>query len=458
MDHPTRLTPTRETPPQTRRTRASPRRVHAVRRRRTLVQLWRVAVATTLVLLIVLSLYNLAALLRTPQRHVTISTAPAVPTSIPRLPTITPAPETFQSLAAGDPIGAATAQPAATPPPAIASNELPPLTAPPSPGGVAETIDVYMNTLVEARLFSGAILVARNGVVVISKGYGMADWEQGIPNTPQTRFRLASLTKAFTAMAVVMLQGDGKLQVQDPICQYLTDCPAAWQPVTIHHLLTHTSGIPSYTDFMDFEATEMLPTTTDQLMARFRDMPLLFPPGTLYQYSNSGYVLLGRIIERVSGQSYEDFLQERIFAPLQMENTGYDHNAGDIKDQAAGYSSVATRASFLDASTLHAAGALYSTLDDMYRWDQALSSEQLIPRSDLDALFTPFLNNYGYGWRITTTPERRIINHTGLITGFSNYFARYPDDGVTVIVLSNLESAVSYQIGTYLAQLAITAN
>jgi CubicO group peptidase (beta-lactamase class C family) len=250
-----------------------------------------------------------------------------------------------------------------------------------------------------------------------------------------------------------MLQEQGKLHIQDPICLYLQDCPDTWQPLTIRHLLTHTSGLPNYTDFIDYEDTEMLPTTTDELIARFRDKPLLFEPGSTYSYCNSGYVLLGVIVEQASGQAYEDFLQTHIFEPLEMHNTGYDHNVDVIRDQASGYRAVNIKAPFLNTSTLHAAGSLYSTVEDMYRWDQALYTEQLISRPLLDEMFTPVLYNYGYGWKIDTLYGRRVINHTGFITGFSNYVARYPEENVFIIVLSNLEISWSQAIGEHLTRL-----
>jgi CubicO group peptidase (beta-lactamase class C family) len=310
-----------------------------------------------------------------------------------------------------------------------------------------------MNDLASQGLFSGAILVARDGKILISRGYGMADWEQQIPNTAQTHFRLASLTKPITALAVMMLHARGELNIHDSICTYLPDCPETWQPVTVRHLLTHTSGIPNYTDFFEFESTEMVATTPEELIARFRDMPLLVTPGEAFYYDNSGYVLLGVIIEQVSGQTYEDFLQTNIFQPLQMHNSGYDHNVDVIRDQAIGYVTPENPAPFLHTSTLHAAGSLYSTVEDMYRLDQALYTDYLLPQPLRDEMFTPLHYGYGYGWKIQTVGERRVISHPGFINGFSNYIARYPDEQVFVIVLSNLQTASSQQISEYLAQL-----
>jgi CubicO group peptidase (beta-lactamase class C family) len=187
---------------------------------------------------------------------------------------------------------------------------------------LGQSIDHYMNDIVNAGWFQGAVLVAHNGKVIISKGYGMADAAHGTPNRAQTHFRLASVTKQFTAAAIMILQARGQLNVQDSVCTHLPDCPDAWRAVTIQNLLTHTSGLPNYTDFMTYEPSQMQPATPDELIARFRGEPLLYPPGTTYFYENSDYVLLGRIIEQVSGQPYADFLRDVIFTPLQMHDSG----------------------------------------------------------------------------------------------------------------------------------------
>jgi CubicO group peptidase (beta-lactamase class C family) len=321
---------------------------------------------------------------------------------------------------------------------------------------LGRAIDSYLNEIVGAGWFQGAVLVARRGTVIFSKGYGLADAARGIPNTAQTRFRLASLTKQFTAMAIMILQAHGRLDVRDSICAHLADCPDAWRPITIHNLLTHTSGLPNYTDFGDYEATQMLPATPDELVARFRDQPLLFPPGTQYMYENSDYVLLGQIIERVSGQSYGDFLRAAIFEPLGMRDSGVDPGAGG-EGQAIGYRVAGELAPALDTSTLFAAGSLYSTVEDLYRWDQALYTTKLLPKPLLDAMWTPFMRDYGYGWWIATFNGHREISHPGLIDGFATLYARYPDDQVTVIVLSNISATDAPSISNYIATLVLNS-
>jgi CubicO group peptidase (beta-lactamase class C family) len=175
---------------------------------------------------------------------------------------------------------------------------------------VAVQADEYLNGLVKEDRFSGAVLLSRNGKIVLSKGYGLANRETGTPNSPRTKLRLGSLTKQFTAAAVLMLQERGKLRTSESVCKYVSDCPKAWEAVTIHHLLTHTSGIPSYTGLPDFRKLSVYPATPTELIARFRDKPLEFTPGSEFSYNNSGYVLLGHIVEKVSGESYAEFLRE----------------------------------------------------------------------------------------------------------------------------------------------------
>lgn len=304
----------------------------------------------------------------------------------------------------------------------------------------AAIIDAALSQLAQNNAFSGAVLVARGGDVLLSQGYGPADRTQNIPNTSQTRFRIGSLTKQFTAMAVLILQSQGRLNVQDPVCSYIVDCPAAWQGMTLHHVLTHTAGIPDLLRFPDFEATKGSPSTPAETVARFRNLPLEFAPGTQWRYSNSGYILLGLIIEQAAGQPYEQFLQENIFGPLGMVNSGYDHNLDTL---AQGYRGAGP-ADFIDMSIPFAAGALYSSVEDLYRWDQALYTEQLVPQALLEQMFTAVPTGmpdpdagYGYGWVIGTSDERPVIAHGGVIEGFSARIERYPEQRTTLIVLAN---------------------
>jgi CubicO group peptidase (beta-lactamase class C family) len=331
-----------------------------------------------------------------------------------------------------------------------------PTTTPlPTPtGGIGDDGQImaaYLRGLAESGAFSGAVLVASHGQVLLRAGYGLADASHALPNTPETRFRLGSITKQFTAMAVLILQTRGALNVDDPACRYLSDCPLAWQPITIHQLLTHTSGIPNYTGTPAFAAQEPFPVTPEEIIAPLRSRPLRFAPGEGYQYSNANYVLLGMIIERVSGQTYEEFLRAAIFAPLGMRDTGLEHAREIIPGRAVGYENPTTEATYLDLSNLFAAGALYSTIDDLYRWDRALAADRLIPAELRERMFTPVRETYAYGWRVTRPFDRLMVGHTGHVSGARTYITRYPDDDAVIIVLSNLESADVRTISLQLA-------
>lgn len=350
-------------------------------------------------------------------------------------------------LAACSPQASPTLFPSPSPPTATATSL--PTAATPTvlPQQVISEIDQTLQRLAQQGLFSGSVLIARQGQILLSKGYGLADRAQELPNTPQTRFRIGSLTKQFTAMAILILESQGKLSVADPICNYLADCPESWKSITIHHLLTHTSGIPSFTELPGYSNTYGTPSPSPQTIARFRDLPLDFQPGKGWRYSNSGYILLGSIIEQVSGQSYEEFLQEYIFTPLELQDTGYDHNSSSLAigyvDQ---YSSMP--ANYIDMSIPYAAGALYSTVEDLYTWEQSLSTEQLVPQKYLDEMFAPQAAiegsegmSYGYGWSIRLDAGQPYMGHTGSIQGFSSIITRHPEEQLTIILLSNQENS-----------------
>lgn len=327
----------------------------------------------------------------------------------------------------------------------------------------------YLDDLAARDALTGSVLLARGGQVLLSRGYGLADEASKAPNTPETRFRIGSNTKQFTAMAILLLQERGKLHVQDHLCIYIVDCPAAWQPITLHHLLTHTSGIPDYINSPDFPPLIGTPATPEQLITRFKDRPLLFAPGTRWSYSNSGYTLLGYIIERVSGESYQQFLQAAIFGPLGMKDTGYDSNDPQPPAHATGYLSPGVKPVYLDMSEFYAAGALYSTVEDLYRWDEALLTHQLVSQQALEAMFTPSVPcpvggcalssdvGYGYGWFVAQESGHRLIYHWGRIDGFRSSNGFYPDDGVMVVVLSNLETTDVWTVSDHLGRMLVGA-
>jgi CubicO group peptidase (beta-lactamase class C family) len=327
--------------------------------------------------------------------------------------------------------------------------------------GLAQNLDSRMDQIVESyasnRQFMGSVLVARGNEVLFSKGYGSANLEWEIPNTPSTKFRLGSITKQFTAASILLLEERGRLKVEDPVKKYLPDAPAAWDKITLFHVLTHTAGIPSFTSFPDYGSLRPFATTTEKLVSRFRDNPLEFEPGERYNYSNSGYVLLGYLIERISGQSYEQFVQENIFTPLGMKDSGYDSNSALITRRAAGYSpgpNGPVNAGFIHMSIPHGAGALYSTTEDLLRWQQGLYGGKLLSPASLQKLTTPFKNNYAFGLAVQTVNGRKVIEHGGGIEGFNTMLSYYPESKVMVAVLGNLNGPTPQQIAGRLGAVA----
>lgn len=302
-------------------------------------------------------------------------------------------------------------------------------------------VDEYMKAAVKLEKFSGSILIARNGLPIVTRSYGMANQELKVPNTPKTVFQLGSVSKQFTAMAIMQLQERGKLKVNDPICKYLDDCPAAWQPITIHQLLTHTSGIKGYSTLPDWDdRISVLPYTRTGFVKEFRDLPLEFVPGEKYTYSNSGYYLLGLIIERVSGKSYRKFLSENIFVPLGMKSSNYNEPPALVPNRATGYyweidSFISSPNENLALS--FATSGIYSTVEDLLLWDKALYTEKLVSRKSLNEIFTPFTKgapegdqfSYGYGWNIGKKFDRQSISHSGRHNGLKHIFSAFPLSG-----------------------------
>jgi len=326
---------------------------------------------------------------------------------------------------------------------------------------LAAEFDAYLKAAVRHDQFTGAVLVARDGVPLFRRGYGMANYELGVPSSPSNAYVLASLAKQFTAMAIMQLREQGKLAVTDPICKYLKDCPAAWRRITIRHLLTHSSGIPNFSSLPDWD--ENLGRRTyrhGELVALFRDLPLQFVPGEKFKYSNSGYYLLALLIQQISAKPYAQVLGEGIFTPLGMTHTVYHDGRGLIPGMATGYYSRGTsfvNAPLSDPTSSLGGGAIVSTVGDLLRWDQALYGDRLLPRAAREEMFTPVIGGYGYGWRIDEKFGRRRIEHSGDERGFSTYIARFPADRVTVIVLSNSERTSAGKAGTNLAAITFGA-
>jgi CubicO group peptidase (beta-lactamase class C family) len=307
----------------------------------------------------------------------------------------------------------------------------------------AARMDQIVQSYAADHHFMGTVLVARRSEVLLSKGYGSANLEWNVPNAPNTKFRLGSVTKQFTAASILLLQERGKLSVNDPVKKYMPDAPAAWDQITIFNLLTHTSGIPNFTSFPDYAKLEPFAATPAELVARFRDKPLDFQPGEKWNYSNSGYVLLGYLLEKISGRSYEKFVQENIFSPLGMKDSGYDSNTAVIVHRASGYEwaparNVFQNSGFVHMSIPHAAGALYSTTEDLLRWEQGLFGGKVLQAASLEKMITPFKNNYALGLDVQTAGGHRVISHGGGIEGFNTQLEYYPEDKLTVVVLRNV--------------------
>jgi CubicO group peptidase (beta-lactamase class C family) len=318
-------------------------------------------------------------------------------------------------------------------------------------------MDEVVQSYVRDKTFMGTVLVARDGGVILSKGYGSANLEWNIPNTPVTKFRLGSLTKQFTAVSILLLAERGKLTLEDPIRKYMTDAPAAWDKITIFNLLTHTSGIPNFTSLPEYKSLQLVEAPVAHTIATVRDKPLDFPPGEKMSYSNSGYLVLGYVIERVTGASYEQFVTDNIFTPLGMKDSGYDSNTAIIPRRAAGYVPAPAgpvNAGFIHMSIPHAAGALYSTTEDLLRWEQSLFGGKLISAASLAKMTTPFQNDYAFGLTVQTVSGRKVIQHGGGIDGFNTFLAYYPDTKVTIAVLANINGQAPGQIAAKLGDLA----
>jgi CubicO group peptidase (beta-lactamase class C family) len=295
---------------------------------------------------------------------------------------------------------------------------------------------------------NGSVLVAEKGKVIYREGLGEADRSWGIPNTPETRFRIGSVTKQFTASLVLQLVDEGALKLDATISDYLPEYPReTGARITIHHLLTHTSGIPNYTDLPDFVTKHSrVQYEPSDFAATFSGLPLDFEPGSKWRYSNSGYFVLGVIIEKVAGRPYDVVLRERLLDPLGLKQSGYDHYDEVVEKQATGYvpmpDGTVQRAPFLDPSIPFSAGMMYSTVDDLFKWDQALYGETFVRSASLrKRMFTPHMRGYGFGWRIEerTIGDRavKIVEHGGAIPGFHAGFRRMPEERNTIIVLDN---------------------
>ena len=323
---------------------------------------------------------------------------------------------------------------------------LPPI----SSGQTSKSVDEYIHSEMQRQKIPGlSLLVSRNGKIIRAQGYGLSNVELQVPVRPETVFQSGSMGKQFTATAIMMLVEEGKIVLDDPITKYLPGAPAAWNAVTIRELLSHTAGFTDYPDNFDFRKDY----TEADLLKIVEGIPLAFPPGTSWSYSNLGYLTLGVLIHQVTGEFYGDFLKRRIFQPLGMTTTRIISEADIVPNRAAGYRLVDGQLKNQEwvSPTLNttADGALYFSILDLAKWDAALYTEKLLKRSSLDEMWTvvklkngrPNSGSYGFGWSILDKDGHRVLDHGGAWQGFKTHISRYVDDKLTIVVLTNLDSA-----------------
>lgn len=315
------------------------------------------------------------------------------------------------------------------------------LALPIEPGGV-RLMEHAIDVEADSGQLMGAVLVARNGKLLIDRAYGLANIALRVPNAPDTRFRVGSITKEFTAASILILQQEGKLNIDDPVSKYLPDTPASWDKITLLDLLTHTSGIPDLSNLPNYGVIKTTYITPEQLVARFKGLQLDFPPGSSWHYSNSGYVLLGYLIEKISGEPYGRFLHDHLFAPLHMWHSGYEASAARLPGEAVGY--VRTPAGPAPArpinmSALFSAGGAYSTTGDLLKWLQGLYSGKVLTPRSLAMMSTVYRHHCGLGLEVERGRNGvTFLTQGGVIDGFNTRIVYVPSQRLAVIVLANL--------------------
>lgn len=329
---------------------------------------------------------------------------------------------------------------------------------------VSADLDAMMQKITDKGLFTGAVLVARDGQIVLNKGYGFADRERKILNMPQTQFRIAQVTQSFTAVAILLLQKQGKLSITDKICRYLKACPIAWQDITIQQLLTHTAGLPEIIDTDAYRLIQGEPTTPQKLIALFRDAPLDYLPGKSFNitplgFGASDYVVLGALIEQISGQTFETFVQQAVLEPLTLTHTSFDQAVGE---RAIGYFDQTSIHTVPHRVIPYAAGSLYSTVEDLYRWMNALAGDGPISTLIVDEVLKPQIKNpTGNGWDagysviLDTFAGRRTISLSGDMDGYRSVIDWYPDERLMIIVLVNQDTVSPFTTSELLAKKAL---
>ena len=328
----------------------------------------------------------------------------------------------------------------------------------------SDAVDSYIRAEMSKRQIAGlALLVVRDGKIVKQQGYGFANVELQAPVKPETLFQSGSMGKQFTATAIMMLVEEGKLGLDDPLAKYFPDAPASWKQVKVRHLLSHTGGFGDYPKNFDFRKDY----TENELLKIVEGIPLAFEPGTKWSYSNLGYLTLGVLIHKVTGQFYGDFLQERIFKPLGMSTTRIINEADIIPNRSSGYELVKKQLKNQEwvSPTLNttADGSLYFSVVDLAKWDASLNERKLLKPSSYELMWTPVKlsdgkpnkDGYGFGWFIHEDHGHHVIEHAGAWQGFTTNISRYVDDRMTVVVLTNLAGAKPEEITHHVARLYV---
>lgn len=303
-------------------------------------------------------------------------------------------------------------------------------------------VDEYMNARLDAKGVGGSVLIAENGQMSVDKGFGIADQQANTPIYSSTKFRIGSITKQFTAASILLLQEDGKLNVNDPFCNYMASCPDAWKPVTIQQLATMASGIPSFTALPTFAELRKKDMKPEESIALVSDKPLNAKPGEVFEYSNTNYIILGMIIEKASGKTYEQFLNERIIKPLKLKNTGVDHGKERLKLSALGYTIKDDKVVPAEVASMmvpYAAGALYSTTHDLLTWNTSLHSGKVFKKPEtLTQMLTVNRGTYAFGVNVVKDSKgRQRVSHGGGIEGFVTEAAYYPKEKLFIAILVN---------------------
>ncbi len=316
-----------------------------------------------------------------------------------------------------------------------------------------EKIDEIFKDYNKSDVPGAAVMVVQNGEIIFQKGYGLSNIEKKEPVTPATNFRLASVTKQFTAISILMLIERGDLKMETTLTEIFPDYPEYGSGITIKNLLQHTSGLIDYEDLIPDTATVQV-KDRDVLKMMMQTDSTYFAPGTQHRYSNTAYALLALTIEKISGKPFRDFLRDNIFQPLEMENTlAFENGINEVKSRAFGYSLTEDGVEFTDQSITSAVlgdGGIYSSLNDIYKWDQALYSDKVIDKKYLDESWTRGKTSdgvefpYGYGWRLENYNDMEIVYHTGSTRGFRNIIYRIPEKNFTIVILTNRDAGSEF--------------